>query len=238
MPPTDLLVLAGGFGTRLRSVVAAVPKPLAPVCDRPYLHYVIDRWREQGIVSFIFLLHHQAELIEDYLQSQQLSGRLGQCQVRTVTEPEPLGTGGAIAHAVRQLRIEGSFLVANADTWLGSGIDQVVAAGAPAMAVVRLDNPERYGRVHWERGKVISFAEKSGGGEPGWINAGLYHLQAAHFQDWDGRPFSAERDLFPALVRAGQLQAVELQTEFIDIGIPADYSRFCRWIEAGKAGRP
>ena len=238
MPVPDLLVLAGGFGTRLRSAVAAVPKPLAPVNDRPYLHYLLEHWLEQGVRSLTFLLHHQAGLIESYLESQREAGLLQACEVRTLTEPMPLGTGGAIAHAVQRLRLTGSFLVANADTWLGTGIEQVAATAAPAMAMVRVDSTERYGSVRTQRDKVIEFAEKQHSSGPGWINAGLYHLDAALFRDWQHEPFSLEGELFPSLASAGTLSAVPLQTEFVDIGVPPDYLRFCRWVEAGKAGQP
>ncbi len=231
-----MLVLAGGFGTRLRSAVSEVPKPLAPVMNRPYLHYLIESWMAQGVGRLTFLLHHQADLIRAFLQSLQNEGRLKDCQITTLTEPQPLGTGGAIAYAVRELEMTGPFLIANADTWLGHGIEQVAATRAPAIAIVLLANSERYGRVRTESGRVVSFEEKQSIIGRGWINAGLYHLQADFFGDWDGKPFSLERELFPKLADSGDLSAVPLQTEFIDIGIPKDYFRFCRWIESGKIG--
>jgi D-glycero-alpha-D-manno-heptose 1-phosphate guanylyltransferase len=235
--PVNLLVLAGGFGTRLRSAVADVPKPLAPVMNRPYLHYLIENWIAQGVDRFIFLLHHQADLICAFLQALQNEGHLKDCQINTVTEPQPLGTGGAVAYAVRELEMMGPFLVANADTWLEFGIGQIAAASVPAIGIVQVANSERYGRVRTEHGSVVSFEEKQAIAGAGWINAGLYHLHADLFGDWDGEPFSLERELFPKLVGGG-LRAVPLQTEFIDIGIPEDYFRFCRWIESGKIGAP
>jgi D-glycero-alpha-D-manno-heptose 1-phosphate guanylyltransferase len=236
MKQIDLLVLAGGFGTRLRSAVSEVPKPLAPVLDRPYLHYLIQSWVAQGVTRMTFLLHHQANMIEEFLRSQQRNGQLAGCEVHTLTEPQALGTGGAVAHAVRQFEISGAFLVTNADTWLSSGIQQVCAAQKPAMAIVRVHNSERYGSVLIGNDKVVNFAEKQNIAGPGWINAGLYHLDAALFKDWDGLPFSLERELFPCLASACQLHVASLETDFIDIGIPEDYFRFCRWIESGKVG--
>lgn len=235
MPPTSLLVLAGGFGTRLRPAVADVPKPLAPVVDKPYLHYLIENWIEQGITSMTFLLHHQAESIEAFLEVRPPSRnpRLN-CNVRTLTEPRPLGTGGAIAFAVQQLHLSGSFLATNSDTWLGAGIREVADAAAPAMAVVWVENSDRYGGVRIERDAITGFEEKQNCARAGWINAGLYHLDAAQFQNWDNQPFSLERELFPVMASSGQLKAIPLKSEFIDIGIPEDYFRFCRWIESGK----
>lgn len=231
-----MLVLAGGFGTRLRSVVSEVPKPLAPVIDRPYLHYLIENWVEQGVTSLTFLLHHQADLIEVFLESQKSKGWLRGCELHTLIEPQPLGTGGAVAYAVQQLRLAGTFLVANADTWLGSGVKQILETETPAMALVRVNNSERYGSVRFQLNRVSAFEEKQSSAGPGWINAGLYHLHADLFQDWNGQSFSLERELFSKLVTNGRLHAIPLETDFIDIGIPEDYFRFCRWIESGKTG--
>lgn len=230
----QLLVLAGGFGTRLRSVVAEVPKPLAPVAGQPYLHYLLERWVRDGVTSFVFLLHHQAGLIEAFLQQEQRTGILRGCSVDTVIEQEPMGTGGAVAHAVRQQKLSGSFLVANADTWLGSAIGSLAPVGPPALGVVHVEDASRYGRVRLEGNRVSAFEEKRADAGAGWINAGLYHLEPGLFEGWDGRPFSLEREILPRLAAANALRAVPLETDFIDIGVPEDYHRFCRWIESGQ----
>jgi NDP-sugar pyrophosphorylase family protein len=125
-------------------------------------------------------------------------------------------------------------MVTNADTWLGSGIGQVLNTATPALSVVRAENSERYGSLRIEQDRVVAFREKQQSSGPGWINAGLYHLQPEFFRDWDGMPFSLERGLFPKLAATGQLRAVPLETDFIDIGIPEDYIRFCRWVESDK----
>jgi NDP-sugar pyrophosphorylase family protein len=236
MNKANLLVLAGGFGTRLRSVVSDVPKALAPVAGRPFLQYLVEAWLGQGLNQLTFLLHHQADLIEAFLEQQKATGGLANCQVRISSEPEPLGTGGAVAYAVRQLGLTGPLLVTNADTWLGTGIARVSVAAMPAIGIVRVGNSERYGAVQVREDRIVSFAEKQDSSGPGWINAGLYHLHADLFQSWNGQPFSLERELFPKLVAAGQLHAAPLETEFIDIGIPDDYHRFSRWIDSEKSG--
>jgi NDP-sugar pyrophosphorylase family protein len=228
------LVLAGGFGVRLRDTIPDVPKPLAPVNGSPFLSYLIRNWIGQGINSFTFLLHHQASLIEAFLQKEQSEGPFSECRVRVVREPRPLNTGGAIAHAVHKHGISESFLVANADTWLESGIEAVSAASPPALGVVMVSDCNRYGAVQIEGDEVGAFAEKQYSSGPGWINAGLYHLNCELFADWNAEPFSLESNLFPNLVAARQLRAVSVQSEFLDIGIPQDYFRFCRWIESNK----
>lgn len=236
MNNSHLLVLAGGFGTRLRSAVTDVPKALAPVAGRPFLQYLIDAWIAQGLTQLTFLLHHQADLIEEFLEQQKSKGRLAHCEIRISREPQPLGTGGAVAYAVRQLGLTGSFLVTNADTWLGTGIAQVSAAAMPAIGIIHVENSQRYGAVMVQDGRIVSFEEKRDSSGPGWINAGLYHLHADQFHSWDGQPFSLERELFPKLVATGQLNTAYLETEFIDIGIPYDYHRFGRWINSEKSG--
>jgi NDP-sugar pyrophosphorylase family protein len=231
-----LLVLAGGFGTRLQSVVTAVPKALAPVGDVSFLQLQIEHWKNQGVNSFTFLLHHQADLIISFLKMQQASV-LKDCEVHWVVEPRPMDTGGAVAYAVEQRQLKGNFLVTNADTWLGTGIAEMGRSDAPAMAVVEVCDAARYGRVQFNsQSHVTAFCEKNNSEGAGWINAGLCQLNADSFKDWDHLAFSLERLTFPAMVASGKLKAVTLQTDFIDIGVPDDYYRFCRWIEADRKG--
>ena len=229
-----LVVLAGGFGTRLQSVVADIPKALAPIANIPFLQLQIEHWKSQGIYSFVFLLHHQSDLIIDFLKNQQ-NDTLKDCQIAWLVEPEPMGTGGAVAYAIKQLHFSGDFLLTNADTWLGNGIKQLLDAPSPAMAVVKVDDAGRYGCVELDdQNTVQAFHEKSGNNAPGLINAGLCLLHSELFKDWSHKPFSLEQVLFPSWANKGILKAVTLHTDFIDIGIPEDYFRFCRWIESDK----
>ncbi len=230
-----LLVLAGGFGTRLKSAVSDVPKALAPVNGVPFLRFQIENWIRQGLTSFVFLLHHEAQLIIDFLEKEK-NGLLENCEVDWIVEPSPMGTGGAIANAVACMSISGSFMVTNADTWLGSGIEAVAQTGSPAMAVVRVEDARRYGGVQFDDRNVVSrFVEKSALAQPGWINAGLYHLDATLFKHWDAEPFSVETTSLFAWGSQGNLKATPIEADFIDIGIPDDYFRFCRWMESQRA---
>jgi D-glycero-alpha-D-manno-heptose 1-phosphate guanylyltransferase len=229
-----LLVLAGGFGTRLKAAIADVPKALAPIGDVPFLQLQLEHWWAQGLREFTFLLHHQADQIIAFLQAQK-GGLLKNCQIDWLIEPVPMDTGGALAHAVKTLGLEDDFLMTNADTWLGGGVHEIMQSAAPAMAVLNLADVSRYGQVQFDHARrVTAFAEKNGQCAVGWINAGLCHLNAELFKNWDGQPFSLERDLFAALVQNQRLSAVPLQTDFIDIGVPADYHRFCRWVATGR----
>ncbi len=229
-----LLVLAGGFGTRLKAAIANVPKALAPIGDIPFLQLQIENWLAQGLREFTFLLHHQADQIIDFLRAQQ-TGLLMGCQVNWVIEPTPMDTGGAIAYAVNELNLDGEFLITNADTWLGGGIREIMSSKYPAIAIVNLVDISRYGQVHFsEDGYVTAFAEKTSQSVAGWINAGLYHLHTSLFSNWDKRPFSLERELFINLVNNHNLKAVPLRTDFVDIGVPDDYHRFVRCVSADR----
>lgn len=231
-----LLVLAGGFGTRLQPMLPSIPKALAPVGNVPLLALQLQNWIAQGIRSFVFLLHHQADQIMGFLDSAK-NGLLKDCEVVSLVEPAPMDTGGAVAYAIQELSIGGDFLVTNADTWLSTGIRELTAALSPALAVIQLENCGRYGHVHFDKShKVMAFEEKNALNMPGWINAGLYRFHANMFDKWDGSGFSLERQTFPELVQRGELQAVAIESDFIDIGIPEDYQRFCCWIEAGRKG--
>ena len=230
-----LFVLAGGFGTRLHPVVSEVPKALAPVGGVPFLRLQIEHWKSQGLVSFVFLLHHQADLIVDFLGNEN-NGLLRDCEVEWLIEPVPMGTGGAVAFAVEQLKVVDDFLVTNADTWIGTEGKEMLAIDSPAIAVVKVENAGRYGGVQFDAGKTVTdFVEKNAASEPGWINAGLCRLSPELFKNWDHQPFSLEAVSFPLWAASRTLSAVPLDIDFIDIGIPDDYFRMCRWIESHKA---
>jgi NDP-sugar pyrophosphorylase family protein len=133
------------------------------------------------------------------------------------------------------MNITGDFFVANADTWLATGIRELGRVVAPAIATVNVSDTSRYGAVVKNDGLVRAFREKSESSGPGDINAGLYRLSADQFAGDEIRVGSFEVDVFPALVSQGALRMTHLKTDFIDIGIPADYFRFCEWIGSGKA---
>ena len=232
-----MLVLAGGFGTRLRNVVSDVPKPLAPVGTAPFLQYQVEHWVAQGVRSFVFLLHHQAEQIDQFINERREDLFAG-CVVESITEPQPLDTGGAVAYAVRHLGLEGEFLVTNADTWLGSGVRELDRIGADSMIVVTQADASRYGQVQFDdAGFVRAFREKGDCAGAGWINAGMCALRAEHFTAWAGQRLSLEKDVFPRLIMEHRLRAVLIEADFIDIGVPEDYQRYCRWRQRGREGK-
>ena len=130
---------------------------------------------------------------------------------------------------VERLCLTGDFLVTNVDTWLGTGFNEISKNIAPSMAVVQVKDASRYGRVQLdEQSNIILFHEKSSEIQAGWINAGLYYLDVQLFRDLNhAPPFSLEQTIFPRLAAANKLKAIALDTDFIDIGIPSDYQKFC-----------
>ncbi len=230
-----VLILAGGFGSRLKQAVSNVPKPLAPVCGKPFLAYLVENFYSQGVREFIFLLHYEADKICSVLREMTEKVTLDRISITTIIESSPLGTGGSIKNAIESLGITDSFLVVNSDTWLGTGLTDLSLSPANSIAYVEVKDCSRYGKLVIKKGLVKRFLEKAESNSGGFINAGYYHLSPTIFDDFlltDS--FSLEQDLFPLLVDKGLLCGKHLETDFIDIGIPKDYFRFCQWIEEEK----
>jgi D-glycero-alpha-D-manno-heptose 1-phosphate guanylyltransferase len=230
-----LLVLAGGFGTRLKSALDDCPKALAPVGGTPFLGLLLEAWRQEGVRDILFMLHHKSDQISNYLEKNSDS-LLESITWATIREEVPLGTGGAIANAVQNRNLSGNILVVNADTWTNQCLDVVRSAPCPAMGVVHIKDTSRYGTVEFDENHIVTgFHEKKAtSSESGWINAGVYLLNAEMFRNWDGKPFSLEQDFFPKMVEQRQLHSVSLATDFIDIGVPDDYHRFVDWVMSGR----
>jgi D-glycero-alpha-D-manno-heptose 1-phosphate guanylyltransferase len=232
-----ILMLAGGFGTRLQPVLSNIPKALAPVRGKPFIYFQLERLMSQGLKSFVFLLHHKSELIIEFLEGERNKLFSGS-EFQYLVEPTPLGTGGAISYAVEKLKLQGNFLVTNSDTWLGSGVREILNNSDPAMLIVRSNDSSRYGNVLFNDQKFITqFSEKNEHLGPGWINAGLYLFNSQLFQGWNNKPFSLEKVTLSKLVLDGAFKAVPVSTNFIDIGIPEDYEKFCLWADAGRVGK-
>ena len=230
-----ILVLAGGFGSRLKSVVFDLPKPLAPVCGRPFLLYLIENYVSQGGREFIFLLHYEATLIQSMIAEMSSYDNFSNIKITFIVEDKPLGTGGSIKNAINFLNIRESFLVVNADTWLGDGLRELNCSTPNSIAAVTVKDCSRYGTLVVDNDKVTNFLEKDSYNRRGLINAGLYHLSPDIFLDsTKSRSFSLESRIFPAIAKKMGLNAVQVVSDFIDIGIPEDYFRFCEWIRAGK----
>ncbi len=220
------VVLAGGLGTRLRSVVASTPKPLASVGDRPFLEFLIRQLRNQGIRHLVLCtgyLAHEMEL-------EMGDGRKWDVTIEYSKEPSPLGTAGALKLAEPLVRDTSDFLVMNGDSFMEIDFLKLLkyhisSGGLAAMAVLRMKNEMRYGTVQVSPdGRVSGFMEKSAAGSHGFVNAGIYVFNRKIFDHIPDGPRSLERDIFPKVLDQG-VYASEQHGVFIDIGTPEDYAR-------------
>lgn len=228
MIKNTIVILAGGFGTRLKSVLNGLPKPLADINGEPFLKYQFENWINNGFNDFIISLYYRSDLIIEFINLNK-NGLLKNCKIQYVVEPHPLGTGGAISFLISKCQISDSFYVVNADTWIENGYQLLDINENNVIGLTKVDNTSRYGSVLTDnRNLIVKFEEKNDKEIPGYINIGLYNLNKSIFNSIDKVEFSLEKDLFPLLVKEKKLKAVYINTKFIDIGIPEDYYTFCK----------
>ena len=221
----EAIILAGGMGTRLRDVVADLPKSMAPVNGRPFISYVIDYLRMQGIQRFIFSLGYQWEVIENYLSEHYPT-----LDYSIVLEKESLGTGGAIHLAIQKAKGK-NVAVANGDTLFKVKLDSLVSCHQTAdaectLALKPMQNFDRYGVVETdEKGRIISFKEKQFY-KSGLISGGFYIMNKEKFllRSFEQK-FSIEKDYLEKFYKEGKFYGSVQEGYFIDIGIPDDYNK-------------
>jgi NDP-sugar pyrophosphorylase family protein len=216
-----IVVLAGGLGTRLASVLEGLPKIMAPVAGRPFLDYLLGWLSDQGARSVTLSLGHRAGPVQVYLSERTYE----MLEIRCVLEPSPLGTAGAVAYALPSLS-RGPVMVMNGDTFVDVDLGAFLAAhrssGATASVVcAHVDNPGRYGRVEIDsHNRITCFMEKSGHTEPSWINAGVYLFERTSLEQIQKlRTGSLERDVLQAMP-PGEIHAFCVRGRFLDIGTP------------------
>jgi D-glycero-alpha-D-manno-heptose 1-phosphate guanylyltransferase len=225
----EAIILAGGLGTRLRSVIADKPKCMAPVAGKPFLHYLISFLQKNKIGNFIFSVGYMHEIIEDFLKEnyQQLNYKIS-------LEEEPLGTGGAIKMACKKTS-QKDVLICNGDTLYKIDCNSLSKFHEEKNAVCSLSlkpmiNFDRYGIVELnEDNSIKSFKEKQFY-ESGLINGGVYALNIAEFiKENLPEKFSFEKDYLEKNIKSKNQRSTlfgQVQDEyFIDIGIPQDYEK-------------
>jgi D-glycero-alpha-D-manno-heptose 1-phosphate guanylyltransferase len=220
----EAIILAGGFGTRLQSVVPDLPKPMAAIQGRPFLAILLDALITAGFTSAILAVGYRYEAIRDYFGETYNSLSLAYS-----IETEPLGTGGAIALALKQIAGSQCFVV-NGDTFLELDYQAMLAnhleeRSILTVAVHEVPDANRYGALDIEENRILGFFEKGSSG-PGIINGGVYVLSTDLFSRYDfPTAFSFETDLL--MVHVHELKPLAFPTAgfFIDIGVPEDYHR-------------
>jgi D-glycero-alpha-D-manno-heptose 1-phosphate guanylyltransferase len=219
----DAIVLAGGFGTRLRDVVPDLPKPMAPVAGKPFLEILLRQLSDKGFRRIVLSVGFMSETIVGHFGSRFMN-----LELDYVVETAPLGTGGAVRYALEKAADDHVFVM-NGDTYLDLEADQVEALwranGRPIIVGRPVPDAARYGRLLVEDGQVRGFAEKGAGG-PGLINAGCYIFNRGQLNSFPLlQPFSLESDYFLNAVAETPFDLFVSSGHFIDIGVPEDYAR-------------
>lgn len=217
------IILAGGFGTRLSSVVTDLPKPMAPCDGRPFLSYLLDDLQQQGISEVVMAVHHLKNKIIDYYGTSYEGIPLSYSE-----EFEPLGTGGAILKALDAYGEGEAVLCLNGDSFLEISLKNLMDMYKKktydlVMAVRPMDNCNRYGQVYIENGLITKF-QYPGSSLPGYINSGVYVLSKKLFRKLNLKnSFSFEKAVLQNSFYKLNCGYVLSEGKFIDIGTPQSY---------------
>ena len=220
----EAIVLAGGFGTRLRSVVSDVPKPMAPVAGKPFLCWLIERLAAQDYRHIVLATGYLHEKVEAFFQDTYSGVAIGYAR-----EFSPLGTGGAIVNALQKCDEE-CVTVLNGDTLFDVDHSRLADraenyGGRLTIVTRRVPDAGRYGTVETDSdGRITAFREKDPSVGHGIINGGIYRLHRSLLDGYaPGTQFSFEKELMQPLREP--FHAYTSDGYFIDIGIPEDYAR-------------
>jgi mannose-1-phosphate guanylyltransferase len=237
-----VLILVGGLGTRLRTVVSDRPKPMAEAGERPFLEHLIEQARDQGFDEFVLCAGHMAGQIRDHFGD----GSQWSVSIQHSVETERLGTAGAIKHAGPF--IDGPFVAMNGDSFVDADFRALVAAHEArrsfdartigTLLTLFVEDAAAYGTLELDGvGRVQRFREKAGSAS-GWINGGVYVLEPEILALIPARrQVSIERETFPAALERGwHLFGHPTEGFFVDIGTPAGYRRFQQYIKEGLTG--
>jgi D-glycero-alpha-D-manno-heptose 1-phosphate guanylyltransferase len=222
----EAIILAGGLGTRLRSVVSDVPKCMAPVNAIPFIHFIVEYLKNEGVKKFIFSLGYKHEMITSYLDD-----KFPGLEKSYSIEQEQLGTGGAIQLACSHVSGD-NVIVLNGDTLFNINISSIsnihIEQKADCtIALKPMKNFDRYGSVEMNgNNRITSFNEKKFCRE-GVINGGVYIIRKSSLLNKQLPPvFSFEKDYLEKFIAVDNITGVIKDFYFIDIGIPEDYRRF------------
>ena len=218
------VILAGGLGTRLQSVVPDKPKVLAEISGRPFLAYLLEQLSCSGVRKVVLCSGYMANKVEECFEETYKTLRLLYSR-----EEQPLGTGGALRLALPRFWSD-TVLVMNGDSYMDADIavyvDRFLRKGCQAALILtKVPDTARYGRVTIDENEnITAFDEKGTGSGPGWINAGIYLMKKSLIASIPtGRPYSLERELLPALA-GRELSGFCCEGRFIDIGTPESYT--------------
>jgi D-glycero-alpha-D-manno-heptose 1-phosphate guanylyltransferase len=217
------VVLAGGFGTRIKHLLGDLPKPMAPVNGKPFVEWIVRFLAAQKIQDVILSTGYLAETVEKNFASQPVKN----VRISWVPEIKPLGTAGGFLNAIHGAKKKpAAWLVMNGDSLAIAPLEKLFQSLAEpetegAILGVRMDDASRFGTISQNAdGELAGFNEKKSGA--GIINAGIYLFRASAIEKFPGKnPLSFETDVFPALVANGiRLKVCVTDAPFLDIGTP------------------
>ncbi|EGQ8315348.1 NTP transferase domain-containing protein [Vibrio cholerae] len=219
----DVVILAGGLGTRLKTISGEIPKPMVDISGQPFLYRLMKYLEQQGVRRIILSLSYRA----DYIINRVKNDNPVNCEIDFVVEEKPLGTGGAIKLATSKVKTD-KFIVLNGDTYCELDYDAFVKVSESShllISGVEIEDVSRYGSLQLDNeNNVLAMIEKGLSG-PGVINSGTYVLYKTSIQSFPQDEFSFETDFLP--VFDGVFKAYTSKPYFIDIGIPEDYHKAC-----------
>ena len=233
----SVAILAGGLGTRLRPAVADCPKVLAPVGGQPFVVRILDQLTGMAVREVVLLAGYRAGQLRDVL-GDTYRGVL----LRYSVEEMPLGTAGALRHAL-SLLAGPTVLLLNGDSYCDADLSAFVRyhrerCSTASLVLTRVPDTSRFGRVRVAQdGRILNFDEKGEGG-PGWINAGIcLFLQKRIAALTASRPLSLERDVLPRWVEQGSVLGFRHSGRFLDIGTPESYAEAEQFFEPAAVER-
>jgi len=217
----EAIVLAGGLGTRLRSVVSDLPKPMAPIDDKPFLEYILKYLRKNGITRVILSVGYKWETIKEYF-----GNNFEDIELIYSVEDEPLGTGGAIKKAINEVNSDKVFII-NGDTFFDVDLKNLVLKDNSKL-ILSLKNMidfDRYGCVESDGGDFVTKFTEKGYKESGNINGGIYLASKGIFDEFNlSEKFSFE-EFMQVNFNELKISVKVFENYFIDIGIPEDYQK-------------
>lgn len=218
----DVIVLVGGFGTRIRHIIGMMPKPMALIAGKPFLYWFFQNLKNRGVRNVYLLTHFGADIIENYVMSQEFEN----ITIKCLREDSPLGTGGSVINFLSlQPQISDPFLLMNGDSLLkdydlDGAINKIRKGCDGVIFGVPMKDSSRYGTLKIDNKMILtSFEEKKVGG--GIINTGIYLLTTSLFTNLKKvtSPSSFEKEIVPSMIDNGaQIYVSIQQSPFIDIG--------------------
>lgn len=215
----EAIILAGGFGTRLKNKISDVPKPMAPIRGVPFLSYILDQLNRYGFKKVVLAVGFLHEKIIEYYGYQYKDILLDYS-----IEDEPLGTGGCVKNALKKTSDDYVFII-NGDTYFDVDFTQIIKPLNVLIVCKYMENTSRYGKIVTKNNKIIEFSHNDKN-ESGYINGGIYYIDRTVFKKFDvPKKFSMEKEFFEIYLEGLDMAVFFSDGYFIDIGIEEDYER-------------